>query len=162
MLFGGGRILYNITPQSYIQVGAYQSTPWPQGGRTGWDWGTSEATGAFVPVELGYNPDIGKDHLIGHIHVGAGIDSSRFDTWSSQVTGYRKNDNRFQFWIQADQMVYRNDSVKDHGLFLIANYGHDAATTSTFKDFYNIGLLDRGFWQIRSYDQFGLKTNVTF
>ncbi|EUK17439.1 carbohydrate porin [Commensalibacter papalotli (ex Servin-Garciduenas et al. 2014)] len=152
----GGRILYKITTQAYIQVGAYQSTPWPQGGRTGWDWGTSQTTGAFVPVELGYNPDIGKDNLLGHIHVGTGIDSSRFETWSSQVTGSGKKDNRFQFWIQADQMVYRNDPIDDHGLFVIANYGHDAATTSSFKDFYNIGLLDRGFWKARSYDQFGL------
>lgn len=152
----GGRILYKITPKSYIQVGAYQSTPWPQGGRTGWDWGAASTTGAFVPVELGYNPDIGKDHLIGHIHVGVGLDSSRFETWSSQVSGSGKKDNRFQFWIQADQMVYRNDPVEDHGLYVIANYGHDAATTSTFKDFYNIGLLDRGFWKARSYDQFGL------
>ncbi|CAI3922350.1 Carbohydrate-selective porin OprB (OprB) (PDB:4GEY) [Commensalibacter communis] len=152
----GGRILYKFTPQAYIQVGAYQSTPWPQGGRTGWDWGTSEATGAFVPVELGYNPNIGKNHLVGHVHVGAGIDSSRFETWSSQVTGSGKKDNRFQFWIQADQMVYRNDPIEDHGLYVIANYGHDAATTSTFKDFYNIGVLDRGFWKSRSYDQFGL------
>lgn len=152
----GGRILYKITPQSYIQVGAYQSTPWPQGGRTGWTWGTAETTGAFVPVELGYNPDIGKNHLVGHIHVGAGIDSSRFKTWSAQVTGSGKKDNRFQFWIQSDQMIYRNDPIEDHGLYVIANYGHDAATTSTFKDFYNIGFLDRGFWQARSYDQIGV------
>lgn len=152
----GGRILVNMTPNSYFEVGAYQSTPWPQGGATGFYWGTKGTTGAFVPVEFGYNPDIGKHHLVGSIHIGAGIDSSHFQTWSSQILNNNKKDYRTQFWIQSYQMIYRHDAIDDHGLFVLANYGHDSTTTSTFKDFYNFGFLDRGFWKGRAYDQIGV------
>lgn len=152
----GGRILFKMPEETYFEVGAYQSTPWPQGGMTGWTWGTKDTTGAYVPVEFGWNPSFGKHHLVGSYHIGAGIDSSRFPTWSAQAKGGNKKDLRSQFWLQTYQMVYRNDPVEDHGLYVLANYGHDATTTSTFKDFYNFGLLDRGFWKSRSYDQIGL------
>lgn len=153
----GARILVNLTSKSYFQVGAYESSPWytGKGGVAGFDWSTNAATGAFVPVEVGYNPDFGKRHLTGYYRIGAGIDSSRFQTWSAQAKGNHKKDNRFQLWVMADQMIYRNDSKKDHGLYLIANYGHDSSTTSTFKDLYNIGFVDKGFWRKRPYDQIG-------
>lgn len=152
----GGRILVRPTKESYFQIGGYQSIPWPQGGRTGWDWGNGKSTGAYIPWEFGYAPEFGKDHLNGHIKIGGGFDTSKFATWSGKATGTGKKDYRTQFWLQIDQMVYRNDSTTDHGLYVLANWGHDSPTTSTYKDFYNFGILDRGFWKKRPTDQFGL------
>ncbi|MDI2091447.1 carbohydrate porin [Commensalibacter oyaizuii] len=154
----GARILYNTSADTFVQVGAYESSPWGtgKGGVSGFTWGVKAATGVFIPVEFGYNSNFGKKHLNGYFRVGAGFDTSRFDTWSSQATGSGKKDNRTQFWIMMGQMLYRNDPVQDHGLYVIANWGHDSPTTSTFKDLYNLGFLDRGFWGKRPYDQFGV------
>lgn len=152
----GARILYQPTSEFYVQVGAYQSNPWPQGGKNGWDWGGKHTTGAFLPIEFGYHSDIGKDHLIGHLHVGAGFDTSRFKTWSAQATGSGKTDHRSEFWVMMDQMIYRNDPVENHGLYVIGNWGHDSPTTATYKDFYNLGFLNRGFWHDRPNDQMGV------
>ncbi|MDI2090838.1 carbohydrate porin [Commensalibacter oyaizuii] len=152
----GTRILYNFSSKLYAQTGAYESAPWPQGGRNGWDWDAQHTTGAYVPVEIGYNPQFGRHHLTGYYRIGGGIDSSRFKTWSSQVTGTGKTDHRTQFWIMIDQMIYRNGPQKNHGLYILANWGHDSPTTSVIKDSYNIGFIDRGFWKKRSDDQFGV------
>lgn len=154
----GAKILYNVTSNAYVQVGAYESSPWGtgKGGPAGFNWGVKAATGAFVPVEVGYTSNFGKSHLNGYIHVGAGLDTSRFQTWSGQATGSGKKDNRAQYWVMMGQMIHRNDQIKDHGLYVIANWGHDSPTTSSFKDLYNIGVIDKGFWHARPYDQFGL------
>ncbi|CAI3935806.1 Carbohydrate-selective porin OprB (OprB) (PDB:4GEY) [Commensalibacter papalotli (ex Botero et al. 2024)] len=154
----GAKILYRPTKNTYVQVGAYESSPWGKGkgGPAGFNWGVGAATGAFVPVEFGYDSNFGKKHLNGYLRIGAGLDTSRFDTWSAKATGSGKKDNRAQYWIMMGQMIHRNDAVKDHGLYVIANWGHDSPTTANFKDLYNIGILDRGFWHARPYDQFGL------
>ena len=153
----GIRFLFHLTKQSYFQLGAYESSPWGtgKGGVAGFDWSTNAATGVFMPIEYSYNPEFGKDKLTGYYHIGAGLDTSRFQTWSAQAVNGNKKDNRSQFWVMMDQMIFRNDPKKDHGLYLILNYGHDSTTTSTFKDLYNVGFINKGFWKKRPYDQIG-------
>lgn len=153
----GMRFLFYTTKQSYVQFGAYESSPWGtgKGGVAGFDWSTNAATGVFIPVEYSYSSEIGKNKLTGYYHIGAGLDTSRFQTWSAQATNGNKKDNRSQFWVMIDQMLFRNDFKKDHGFYLILNYGHDSTTTSTFKDLYNVGFLNKGFWKKRPYDQIG-------
>ncbi|CAI3958038.1 Carbohydrate-selective porin OprB (OprB) (PDB:4GEY) [Commensalibacter communis] len=154
----GAQIHYNISKSTYFQFGAYESSPWGtgKGGPTGLKWGVKAATGAYVPIEFGYNSNFGKNHLNGYIRIGAGLDTSKFETWSSKATGSGKKDHTSQYWVMLGQMIYRNDQVKDHGLYVIANWGHDSPLTANYKDLYNIGLLDRGFWHARPYDQIGL------
>ncbi len=153
----GMRFLFHLTKYSYFQLGAYESSPWGtgKGGVAGFDWSTNAATGTFVPIEYSYNAEIGRNKLIGYYHVGAGVDTSRFQTWSAQVSHGNKRDNRSQFWVMAGQMILRNDSKKDQGFYVILNYGHDSTTTSNFKDLFNIGFLNKGFLKSRSYDQIG-------
>ncbi|CAI3949643.1 Carbohydrate-selective porin OprB (OprB) (PDB:4GEY) [Commensalibacter communis] len=153
-----GRIIYNFSEQFSFAVGAYESTPFGetgQGGPAGLSWGTKHATGAFIPVEFSYISNFGKKQLNGYYHIGAGYDTTKYDTWSSQVSETGKRDNASQYWIMFGQMIYRNDPMDNHGLYVLANWNHQSPSTSSFKDFYNIGLLDRGFWHARPYDQIG-------
>ncbi|CAI3954615.1 Carbohydrate-selective porin OprB (OprB) (PDB:4GEY) [Commensalibacter communis] len=152
----GMRISYNISPKSYVQLGGFESAPWPQGGRNGWDWDAKYTTGAYIPIEFGYNPDFGRNRLTGYYRIGGGFDTSRFNTWSSYITNSGKTDNRTQFWVMIDQMIYRNDDQKDHGIYILANWGHDSPTTSIIKDSYNIGFINRGFWKKNPDQQFGV------
>lgn len=153
-----GRILYNFSDQFSVQVGAYESTPFGetgQGGPAGVSWGTKHATGAFIPVEFSYTPKFGKNQLDGYYRIGGGYDTSKYDTWSSQITESGKRDNATQYWMMFGQMIYRNDPMETHGLYILGNWGHQSPSTSSFKDYYNLGLLNRGFWHARPYDQIG-------
>lgn len=154
----GVRGLYHVFPRAYVQVGIYESDPWPQGGRNGWDWAAQSATGVYVPVEYGYDSVIGRHALTGYYRIGVAVDSSSFSTWMSKINASGKNGRHVQFWLILDQMIYRNDAEKDHGIYVLANFGYSSSnvTASPIKTAYNIGFLDRGFWKRRPHDQFGV------
>jgi carbohydrate-selective porin OprB len=39
------------------------------GGRSGWDWFEHGATGLSIPLEVGWTPSFGPNHLLGHYKV---------------------------------------------------------------------------------------------
>jgi porin len=168
----GGRIRIRPTDQSYyIMVGVFQSQPFPagdepftQGGHSGWDWTTKGTTGASIPVEVGYEPLIGRDQMPGHYKVGFNWDTSSYPANFFDVNGMplaltglpgRPRDGRGQLWVTADQMVLRNGPGANDGLILLATYVHDESATTLFNNFIWAGLIDRGFWPARPHDQIG-------
>jgi porin len=56
-------------------VGVFETTPL-LGGRSGFDWSTSQDFGTTVPVEIGWEPHLGRDALPAHFKTGFYYDSS--------------------------------------------------------------------------------------
>jgi porin len=166
----GGRIRVQTTDQQYYaMVGVFQSQPFPstaepytQGGYNGWDWTGKGTTGVSIPIEVGYQPVIGGDHLPGHYKLGFNWDTSTYPDNYIDATGTpialsgqpgQPHDGRAQFWASADQMVFRNGPGANDGLILLAAYAHDDTATSFFNNFVWGGFIDRGFWSARPNDQ---------
>ena len=42
-------------------------------------------SGVYVPIQLGYEPKFGDEHLLGHYVIGFGYDSSRFNSFSTAL-----------------------------------------------------------------------------
>jgi len=165
----GGRIRGRPTDDTYIMVGVYQSQPFPsdtapytQGGHSGWDWTFQGTTGASIPIEVAYQPVIGKDKLPGHYKLGFNWDSTNYPDNFFDVNGMplaltglpgMPHHGRWQFWATADQMVLRNGPNPNDGLILLATFVHDESDTTLFNNFVWTGLIDRGFWRERPNDQ---------
>jgi len=165
------RIRVRPTDQTYVMAGVFQSQPFPtaaepftQGGHSGWDWTFKGTTGASFPVEVGYEPLIGKDKMPGHYKLGFNWDTSTYPDDFFDVNGQplaltglpgAPHRGRAQFWATADQMVVRNGPNPNDGLILLATFVHDESATTLFNNFVWVGLIDRGFWSARPNDQIG-------
>nr|WP_294501123.1 carbohydrate porin [uncultured Rhodopila sp.] len=157
----GGRIRARPTPTTYIQFGAYESDPFPGGGRTGWEWSTVNATGTILPVEIAWEPVFGPTHLTGHYKLGFAYDTSNFNNLAQNTAGGplltpietpSMTTGRMQFWATADQMLFRNGPGDNAGLTLIGTYGHSASDVSVTWQTAFVSALDKGFLRSRPDD----------
>jgi len=161
----GGRVRVKPTADIYVQLGLYEATPFPQGGRAGWDWSTTHATGEVFPLEVAYEPMIGAARMPGHYKAGVIYDNSTYPDIYQDYRGQplvqsgltaRNRHGRSSFYVTADQMVVRQGPGDDNGVILLAAYVHNSPDTSMFEHFAWIALLDTGFWAARPLDRIGL------
>ena len=159
----GGRIRVRPTPETYITTGVYgvNRDLYSQADRSGFDFGMPHATGVYVPIQIGYEPKWGADHLPGHYVVGFGYDTSRFNSFSSALpasAGFStsSHNGNTQFWILTDQMLMRNGPGDQDGLIALAGFVRNDPDNSAYAQQYFVGLLDYGFWRARPEDGVGL------
>lgn len=152
----GGRVRVRPTAETYVQAGVYEVQPFPAGGRTGFDWSTGRDTGALIPVELGYEPVIGRNQLIGHYKVGYAHDTSDypdlFFNSLGQPIGFtaapaQTRHGRDSFWVMADQMLVRHGKGQNDGLILMASYAHSSSDVTFNSDTVFGAIIDRGFFR---------------
>lgn len=164
----GFRARVRPTKETYVQAGVYEVSQgiytYPYF-RSGWTWDTSMDSGVEVPVELGYEPQIGPDRLPGHYKVGFGYDTSDLKDFYFDGGGapallsgapYRVHRGNTAVWALADQMLVRNGPGADEGIILLGAYVHENPNVSAYQDQYTAALLDRGFWKARPEDTIGL------
>jgi porin len=154
-----GRIRVRPTPETYLAVGVYEVNQdlYSNPDRSGFQFGVPRDSGVYVPVQLGYEPKFGSDHLPGHYVVGFGYDSSRFKSFSSAlpasagVPATTRTGNT-QIWVLADQMLMRNGGGDQDGIIALGGVVDNNADNSSYAQQYFAGLLDRGFWHARPED----------
>ena len=158
----GGRVRVRPTPNTYIQVGAfevnqniYSNT---DGFRSGFS-GTEGDSGAIIPVEIAYEPQIGATQMPGHYKVGFAYDTTEYnkflDNAASFNSGFNGTDHKIGVWALADQMVFRNGPGALDGLILLGGYAHLTPSVSAFSDQFFAGALYRNFWHARPQDTIG-------
>jgi porin len=168
----GGRVRVRPTEDTYVMVGLFQSQPFPtptapytQGGHSGWNWTWKGTTGASIPIELAYEPVIGRDKMPGHYKLGFNWDTSTYPDNFFDVNGQPlaltglpgyPHRGRGQFWATADQMILRHGPNPNDGLILVATFVHDQSDTTLFNNFVWTGIIDRGFWPARPNDQIAI------
>ncbi|MBV9248265.1 MAG: carbohydrate porin [Acetobacteraceae bacterium] len=159
----GGRVRMYPLPELYVQTGAYETQPFPAGGRTGWQWGTSNATGLAVPLEIGWNPSFGgTSQLTGHYKIGGIFDTSTYPDLLNNVLGQPIGlfntlpgapiRGQFGLWVMADQMLYRWGPIANQGLILQTSYAHVAANSKIIANTAFVGLGAKGFFPSRPLD----------
>jgi porin len=159
----GGRVRIRPTPDTYIVAGVYEVNQdlYGNADRSGFEFGVPRDSGVYVPVQLGYEPKLGRDALPGHYVVGFGYDSSRFKSFArvplatAELPASSSNGNT-QVWVLADQMLLRNGPGDQDGIIALAGFVANDADHSPYAQQYFAGLLDRGFWHARPKDGAGL------
>jgi porin len=158
-----GRIRVRPTSDTYVTTGVYEVNQdlYSQADSSGFEFGVPRDSGVYVPVQLGYEPKLGKDLLPGHYVVGFGYDTSRFKSFSSALPAsagmpVSTRNGTGQFWLLADQMLVRNGPGDQDGLIALGGFVNNNADNSSYAQQYIVGLLDYGFWRARPKDGVGL------
>ena len=159
----GGRIRVRPKPDTYLEAGVYEANQNLYGNfdRSGTDFFTGRISGAYVPVQLGYTPQLGGNELPGHYVIGFGYDTSRFASFSSALpvsagVPATSGVGNAQFWLLLDQMLVRNGSGDQDGLIALAGYIHNNHDNSTYATQYFAAVVDNGFWRARPLDTISL------
>ncbi|MDB5398661.1 MAG: porin [Rhodopila sp.] len=162
----GGRVRVRPTPQTYIQTGLYevnQGLYTNQYYRTGFEFNGARDSGVEVPVEIAYEPQIGPQAMPGHYKLGFAYDSSTdqqfFTSSAALLSGTPSTGNKTNYWIAADQMIFRNGPGPTDGIILLAGYVHSDPALSNYTDQVYIAALDRDFWPARPQDTIGILFN---
>ena len=158
-----GRVRVRPTPTTYIVTGVYEVNQdlYSQADSSGLEFGVPRDSGVYVPVQLGYEPKFGDDHLPGHYVIGFGYDSSRFNSFAAALppsagAPASSHHGNTQFWLLVDQMLMRNGGGDQDGLIALGGFVHSDPENSPYANQYIAGLLDYGFWHARPSDGVGL------
>ncbi len=157
------RLKLKPTSQTVLKVGVYEVN---QGlytnkyYRSGFDFDTSQDSGVYVPVELGWAPTFGPQHLPGHYKVGIGYDTSGgHQDFGNVLAAYgvpgfttKVRSGAAQVWILADQMLVRNGKDPASGLIALGGYIHNNSNDTAYARQSFAGLIDAGFWAMRPKD----------
>jgi porin len=161
------RLKVRPTASTYVTAGVYEVNQGLynyENFRSGFKFDTSQDSGVYLPVQLGWEPVFGAAKLPGHYAVGFGYDtSSGYKDFGNVlatdgVPGFsaRTRTGNTQFWALADQMLLRQGDGDAAGLIVLAGFVHNDPNNTVYAEQYFAGLLDTGFWQARPQDAVGL------
>ena len=161
------RMKVRPTSQTYLTFGVYEVN---QGlysydnFRSGFKFDTSQDSGVYLPVQIGWEPKFGDSQMPGHYAVGVGYDtSSGYKDFGNVlatdgvpgVTARTRTGNT-QFWALADQMLLRQGSGPSDGIIALAGFIHNDANNTAYAEQYFVGLIDKDFWAARPQDAINL------
>ncbi|MFT8897839.1 MAG: carbohydrate porin [Acetobacter sp.] len=159
----GGTIRLRPVRDLTLTTGVYAAGPLTSN-PSGWAWGGEEHTGVMLPIELAWEPFLGKKKLPGHYKIGFGHDTSHYDDMIGSIPAAYRHDYlghnggpRDTFYFEADQMVYRKGG--DHqmaGGYLLAGYIHNTPSVSVWSDQFYVGASLLGILPYRPFDRFGV------
>ena len=155
------------TKQLYFRAGASESNP-SQFGHAGfpWDdgWSTKNATGFYVPVELGYVTNASDVRYPTKIDVGMEYDSSNFADPRFNSLGQklafaggtpRGNGSTTSVYAQVRQMVWRPDPSKPRGIEVFGGVLADTGSAAVVQNYFEAGLVSHGTFDSRPNDSLG-------
>lgn len=159
------RVKYNISPEWFVQVGAYEQNPSNLETGNGFKLSGSGTQGAILPVEVVWSPKVGPQQLPGEYRLGYYYSTAKADDVYEDVNGqpqaltgepFKSHDSKHGWWVVAQQQVTAHDGDASRGLSLFANFTvHDEAT-NTVQDYQQVGLVYKGLFDGRPKDDIGL------
>lgn len=154
------------TNHFYVMGGLFAVSPHSyNGGISGWAWGQDNLGKLGTEVELGWLPEFGRDHLVGHYKIGFLYDNSRYSDlyegvngqpWISTGLPARRHSGQTSAWVLADQMLIRHGEGPMNGLVLAGQYSYADGRTSQMNHHLVAALLDTGFLWGRPLDSVGI------
>jgi porin len=153
----GARIRVHPTETTYVMTGLFESST-GSGGPSGFHWSLNDATGAVVPLELGYEPSFGSNALTGHYEIGGFYDTSKYPDYYYDVNGdpallsglpYKIHNGRGTVYFLFDQMLMRNGPGLTNGLNLVAGFLDSNTATSPYRTEAYVGFVDESFRHVR-------------
>jgi porin len=159
----GGRVRVRPVPTVYVQGGMYEVDQGLYSNanfRSGFKLDTSQDSGVYLPVELGWEPSFGANKLPGHYKFGFGYDSSpgfmNFSNAFATAGMARSHRGNTQLWLLADQMLFHHGPDAADGLTAMAGFIQNDPNNTALAEQFFAGLLDKGFWPSRPQDSIGL------
>jgi porin len=163
-----GMISIQPTKNVYVRAGASESNPaqYLHGGFP-WNggWSTRNATGVFVPVEIGYTTSAAEDRHPRTLDVGFFYDSSdlpdfRYNTHGQQLAFFggtpARNGSQTAVYAQVQQTMWRPNPSGSQGLTPFAAVLFNTSGRALVQSYVQLGVVLRGISATRPNDTLGL------
>ena len=117
-----------------------------------------------VPLEVGWTPSFGPDHLVGHYKVGFDEDTSSYPDLFVSTNGLpiavsglpgQPHDGRRMYYVLWDQMLVRTGKGDTDGLIAFGGFVHADADTSPLENQVFGGLYSNASFIGRPQDLLG-------
>ena len=159
----GGQARVYVLPTVYVMGGVFQVNP-NFGGRSGWNLFEQGTTGVSVPLEVGWTPSFGPNHLLGHYKVGFDNDSSSYPSLFVSSNGLpialsglpgQPVHGRRMYYVFADQMLMRTGQGDTDGLIAFGGFVHADSAVSALENQLFGGVLSTASFIGRPQDTVG-------
>jgi porin len=159
----GGQARVFVLPTVYVMGGAFQANP-NFGGRSGWNFFEQGTTGLSIPLEIGWTPSFGQDHLLGHYKVGFDNDSSSYPNLFVSTNGLpiavsglpgQPVHGRRMYYVLVDQMLVRTGKGDTDGIVAFGGFVHADAGISPLENQLFGGVLSSASFLGRPQDSLG-------
>ncbi|ANF82380.1 porin [Acinetobacter sp. NCu2D-2] len=152
------RVKYNVTPEVYAQVGAYEYNPENLNRGKGFNLSTDGSKGAILPAEVVWTPKLGAQKLPGEYRAGyyySTADAKILDG-VTPLELQNETDHHQGGWIVAKQQLTAHNGDASRGLTGFVNVTVHDAKTNEKQDTQNIGLVYKGAMDSRPKDEIAI------
>lgn len=154
-------IMARVNPGAhlYAQAGIYEVSP-TEGGRAGFNFSFAQ-DGFVIPMEVGWQPEFGKQKMTGHYKLGGYVDTSDHPDPFTSVDGRPKlisklpgktERQRGAWYVGADQMIYRYGKAANQGIILYGLAGWNMGASLPNQSQYTLGIISQGMFPARITD----------
>ncbi|WP_033727654.1 carbohydrate porin [Pseudomonas cremoricolorata] len=156
------RVKYHLTPELFVQVGAFEQNPSNLETGNGFKLSGSGTQGALMPVELVWKPKVNGlegEYRAGYYYSNARaqdvLDDSHGQPAASSGNAYRSRASKHGLWLGLQQQVSAKASDASRGLSLFANATAHDKKTNVIDHYLQAGLVYRGLFDARPKDDIG-------
>ncbi|WP_226572014.1 carbohydrate porin [Mangrovibacter yixingensis] len=151
------RAKINFTPEVYFQVGLYNENPYNYDKGDGFRFEFTDSDGNLVPFELGWQPELGPDHLKGNYRLGGYYTSAHgsvYHTW--QDGSYSSEAHGYGGYLIIQQQLFAQGHDNHRGLTLTLSNIMNDKRTSKLDNTQTVALAWKGMFESRPKDEIGL------
>ena len=156
------RVKYNISPEFYAQIGAYNQNPSQLEHGNGFKLSGSGTQGAVMPIELVWSPQVNGlkgEYRAGYYYSNAKAQDVLKDSNGQPAAlsgaAYRSSSSKHGLWLGAQQQVTSLASDQSRGLSLFANATVHDKKTNAIDNYVQAGLVYKGPFDARAKDDIG-------
>lgn len=157
------RVKYNITPELYAQIGAYNQNPSQLEHGNGFKLSGSGTKGTVIPVELVWSPKVNNlpgEYRVGYYKSAADAADVREDVNGNDAatTGaaYRIRSSKKGYWFVAQQQLTAHNGDASRGLNIAANATFHDKETNLVDNYQSLMLVYKGPFDARPKDDVGI------
>ncbi len=159
----GARISLHPTKETYFRTGIYEDDPdaYSQASNLTNNWGLGNATGAFVPAEIGYKTDFSTDpyprvYALGGFYDNSPYPDPLFNTAGLPLPLYggtaREDQGRESVYAMFQQMIWRPDLSETRRGLTVFGGAMFGSSQSEIRQYYQAGLSDQGPFAAHPHD----------
>lgn len=157
------RVKYNITPELYAQIGAYNQNPSQLEHGNGFKLSGSGTKGTVIPVELVWSPKVNGlpgEYRVGFYKSAADASDVREDINGNDAatTGlpYRTRSSKTGYWGVVQQQLTTHNGDASRGLNIAANVTFHDKDTNVVDNYQSLMLVYKGPFDARTKDDVGI------
>ena len=152
------RIKYNITPELYAQIGAYNQNPSQLEHGNGFKLSGSGTKGTVLPVELVWSPkvnDLPGEYRVGYYKSTAPADDVKVNI-TTDGEDYRVRDSKHGYWFVVQQQLTSHNGDASRGLNIAANATFHDKATNIVDNYQSLMFVYKGPFDARPKDDIGI------